>query len=249
MCTYVILAIVGAIESRYCVKTNQLHTFSEQQLVDCDTTNKGCNITSKDIAYKHNQTQVVVMRGNSMKYIAVVGKTKSSLCAKYGQLYSLSEQQMAECEKLNKDFHGNRFKALKYIQNVGGLMKETDYPYKAVDGVCHYDEKLAVKISISEIKKIDADKIAYDVYKYGPTTFSMRVIDDFHLYKKGIYSPTSDCSKANGRHAMIIAGYDSGFWIVKNSWGSHWGEDGYVRIKRGVNVCRMENRVYSPYLQ
>ncbi|MEI8025164.1 MAG: C1 family peptidase [Pseudomonadota bacterium] len=64
----------------------------------------------------------------------------------------------------------------------------------------------------------------------GPVTTAMAVFEDFMFYKSGIYQHTT--GKRLGGHAVGIVGYDdvAGVWIVRNSWGTSWGEDGYFRI-------------------
>jgi C1A family cysteine protease len=70
-------------------------------------------------------------------------------------------------------------------------------------------------------------------------------------YSSGIYSyatcPT--CSSCTN-HAIVIVGWGTqngtDYWIIKNSWGSSWGESGYFRMKRGVNMCAINNWFYFP---
>ena len=77
------------------------------------------------------------------------------------------------------------------------------------------------------------------------------VLSDFFHYKGGIYRHTNLTDKFNPfeltNHAVLLVGYGvdevSGekFWIVKNSWGTEWGEDGYFRIIRGIDECAFES--------
>jgi C1A family cysteine protease len=69
-------------------------------------------------------------------------------------------------------------------------------------------------------------------------------------YQGGVYSPTEEeCGGAERTHSMAIVGYDLDgkdsdgvpYWIVKNSWGDWWGENGYIRIRFGTNACGMAN--------
>ncbi|XP_046564636.1 procathepsin L-like [Haliotis rubra] len=72
----------------------------------------------------------------------------------------------------------------------------------------------------------------------------------FGRYQSGIYNDT-DCNKTVINHAMQVVGYgeEDGqeFWICKNTWGPKWGEDGYVRMKKGLDICGIESHVSYPY--
>jgi|EP01047_Picozoa_sp_COSAG01_P066465 hypothetical protein len=86
---------------------------------------------------------------------------------------------------------------------------------------------------------------------WGPVSFCMYVPPDFFSYSKGIYDPPM-CGDPSPTHAMLLAGYgtdDSGvdYWLVKNSWGDGWGEDGYVRVRRGKGLCGITNWVVGIY--
>ena len=77
----------------------------------------------------------------------------------------------------------------------------------------------------------------------GPVSVAYQVVEDFMLYSGGVY--TSDKCKQGVQdvnHAVLVVGYgrsqvDGPYWIIKNSWGSNWGENGYFRIARGRNMC------------
>lgn len=85
----------------------------------------------------------------------------------------------------------------------------------------------------------------------GPMVIAFEVYPDFQQYKGGIYKHTGLTNTFNPfeltNHAVLLVGYgvdvESGdkYWIVKNSWGSDWGENGYFRIMRGVDECAMES--------
>lgn len=60
----------------------------------------------------------------------------------------------------------------------------------------------------------------------------------------GVYDDHS-CSSSTVNHAMLVVGYTKDAWILKNWWGSHWGENGYMRLKRRVNRCGIAN--YAAY--
>ena len=80
------------------------------------------------------------------------------------------------------------------------------------------------------------DHIAWLVANYGPVAVGIDSRSDaFQNYAGGIFR-ASMCEN-DIDHAVAIVGYAPDYWIVKNSWGSTWGEDGYMRLERGTNAC------------
>uniref|UniRef100_A0AAQ5XQ37 Pro-cathepsin H n=1 Tax=Amphiprion ocellaris TaxID=80972 RepID=A0AAQ5XQ37_AMPOC len=164
-----------------------------------------------------------------------------------GRLLPLSEQQLVDCAQ---DFNNHGCKgglpsqAFEYIMYNKGLMTETDYPYKAVEGTCMYRPHLAAAFvkevmnvtAYNEMEMVDA------VATRNPVSFAFEVTSDFMLYSKGVYTST-ECHNTTDKvnHAVLAVGYgqDNGttYWIVKNSWGSSWGMNGYFFIERGKNMC------------
>ena len=95
------------------------------------------------------------------------------------------------------------------------------------------------------------DALALAVAAHGPVAFGMDAFGiGFQYYSHGIYShdQIDKCSKdvMDADHAMLIVGYGPGYWLVKNSWGTDWGMEGYVKIKRGVNMCGIANEPMYP---
>lgn len=78
--------------------------------------------------------------------------------------------------------------------------------------------------------------------------FRFYVFDDFYNYDGGVYTRTKG-SKLAGGHAIKIIGWGTDsesnlpYWIVANSWGTDWGEDGFFRILRGSNECGIEAEI------
>ena len=115
-----------------------------------------------------------------------------------------------------------------------GLPPEKYYPYTATDGDCSQAaqgwQQQTYKIGSwgSVSQKLSTIKSA--LAKYGPLPTAYMVYEDFKHYKSGIYSYVS--GKKLGGHAVLLVGYNDAeqYFIVKNSWGPDWGEDGYFRI-------------------
>ncbi|KAG5673131.1 hypothetical protein PVAND_003204 [Polypedilum vanderplanki] len=86
------------------------------------------------------------------------------------------------------------------------------------------------------------------IYEKGPVTASFEVYKSFYQYNNGIYERKENENGVQGYHAVVIVGFgeDNGkkYWIVRNSWGSKWGEQGYFRIIRGSDNCKFESTAH-----
>ena len=92
------------------------------------------------------------------------------------------------------------------------------------------------------IEEENEEQLVDSIYNAGPVSIAFQVVEDFRFYESGVYSSNS-CknSRRDVNHAVLAVGYgtEEGFddYIVKNSWGSEWGESGFFKIQRGVNMC------------
>jgi len=115
-----------------------------------------------------------------------------------------------------------------------GLPPTDYYPYTQSNGDCAKAganwEKAAYKIGDWGSVTQDLSAIKTALTKYGPLPTAFMVYADFKHYKSGVYSHVS--GKKLGGHAVLIVGYndDDKYFIVKNSWGDDWGENGFFRI-------------------
>ena len=118
---------------------------------------------------------------------------------------------------------------------------------------CTADWDAAAKIGSWNYIENNEEVIKQTLYEHGPLSVLLDATQ-LQYYKGGIWdghvekSPSaSGCKKQEMNHAVLLVGYgeDEGtpFWIVKNSWGQSWGEEGYFRIVRGQNTCGIANEV------
>lgn len=99
--------------------------------------------------------------------------------------------------------------------------------------------------------RCNEDLMKMELVTKGPIAVSFEVYSDFQQYKGGIYHHTGLESGFNPflitNHAVLAVGYGADpktgekYWIVKNSWGTSWGENGYFRIRRGTDECSIES--------
>lgn len=79
----------------------------------------------------------------------------------------------------------------------------------------------------------DEKAIEAAVAHIGPIPISINASPrTFQLYSDGVYDDDS-CPSDTVNHAMLVVGYTKHYWILKNWWGEMWGEDGYMRLRRG----------------
>jgi hypothetical protein len=150
---------------------------------------------------------------------------------------NLSEQVLLSCSLAGDcEQGGSHVTASQFIRSTG-LPAESCYPYTGSDGVCSN----ACQNWQASTYRIDgwnwvtttsatANALKNALQLYGPLVTTMEVYSDFFSYRSGVYSHTS--GSLQGAHAVLLIGYnDVGeYFIVKNSWGSGWGESGYFRI-------------------
>jgi cathepsin F len=167
-----------------------------------------------------------------------------------GKLVSLSEQDLVDCDH-NGDQGCNGglpTQAMQSIITAGGIEAESDYPYEGRDGTCTFAKsKVAVQISNYTCLPQDEAQIAAYIEKNGPVSIGINA-NTLQFYMGGIADPFDVlCSPKHLDHGVLIVGFgtenDKPYWIVKNSWGSGWGEKGYFRIIRNKNKCGVANMV------
>jgi cathepsin L len=172
---------------------------------------------------------------------------ESQWAIKHAKLYSLSEQNLIDCDSTSSGCDGGLMEnAYEYvIKNQNGkFMLEDDYPYAGIDGTCKFDASKAVTqiVSFLDVTEGDEKDLAEKIAQYGPASIAIDASDwSFQLYSSGIYDESA-CSSSMLDHGVGCVGYGSengvNYWIVRNSWGTSWGEKGYIRmIKDKSNQC------------
>ncbi|XP_044257437.1 procathepsin L isoform X1 [Tribolium madens] len=166
------------------------------------------------------------------------------------KLVPLSEQQIIDCSVSMGNYGcggGSLRNTLRYLEKTGGLMAYSDYPYLARQQRCRFDKNRAI-VNLTTwaiLPARDERALELAVAKIGPVAASINASPHtFQLYHSGVYDDVA-CSSNHVNHAMLIVGYTKNAWILKNWWGKHWGEKGYMRLRRGKNRCGIAN--YAAY--
>lgn len=162
------------------------------------------------------------------------------------QVLNLSVQELLDCDSIADQgcVGGNPLLAFYYIHQ-NGLVSWDDYPYEAREGSCRQNDTLKPVATVKSwgILQSDHEKQMELVLRYvGPVAVGINGdSSEFLSYSGGIFDKPRCKQKAN--HALLVVGYGEEesspegevirYWIARNSWGTGWGENGYVRIKRG----------------
>ncbi|GAB1287845.1 Cathepsin S [Apodemus speciosus] len=219
-------------------KSGTFKSSSNQTLPDfVDWREKGC-VT--DVKYQGSC--------GSCWAFSAVGALEGQLKLKTGKLVSLSAQNLVDCsseEKYRNKGCGGGFmtEAFQYIIDNGGIESEASYPYKAMDEKCHYDSKnrAATCSRYIELPFGNEDALKEAVATKGPVSVAIDAShSSFFLYKSGVYDDPSCTEEVN--HGVLVVGYGTldgkDYWLVKNSWGLHFGDQGYIRMARNnKNHC------------
>lgn len=155
-------------------------------------------------------------------------------------LTTLSEQELLDCDRtVNAGCSGGLVDyAFEFIINNGGIDTEEDYPFQGADGICDQDKKNARIVTIDGYESVPTyDELALKkAVANQPVSVAIEAGGkEFQLYESGIF--TGSCGTTID-HGVAAVGYGTengiDYWIVKNSWGTGWGEAGYVRIERNI---------------
>ncbi|CAA0372453.1 Papain-like cysteine peptidase superfamily [Arabidopsis thaliana x Arabidopsis arenosa] len=173
---------------------------------------------------------------------AVEGITKITK----GELVSLSEQQLLDCDRdYNQGCRGGIMsKAFEYIIKNQGITTEDNYPYQESQQTCSSSTTLsssfrAATISGYETVPMNNEEALLQAVSQQPVSVGIEGTGAaFRHYSGGVFN--GECG-TDLHHAVTIVGYGMSeegtkYWVVKNSWGETWGENGYMRIKRDVDA-------------
>ncbi|XP_030373502.1 putative cysteine proteinase CG12163 isoform X1 [Scaptodrosophila lebanonensis] len=192
---------------------------------------------------------------------SVTGNIEGLYSLKTGDLQEFSEQELLDCDSVDSACNGglpdNAYKAIK---DIGGLEYESEYPYLAKKKQCHFNKTLAhVKVSgFVDLPHGNETAMQHWLLNNGPISIGINA-NAMQFYRGGVSHPWKVlCQKSNLDHGVLVVGYGVSdypnfhktlpYWIVKNSWGPRWGEQGYYRVYRGDNTCGVSEMATSAVL-
>jgi len=163
---------------------------------------------------------------------SATGSTEGAYFLAKDKLVSLSEQQLVDCSTANSGCDGGLMDyAFEWIIDNDGITDEASYPYTAKDGTCKSGKTSKATIS-SYADVTSSNDVAFKkAVNIGPLSVAIEADQSaFQFYSSGVFSGACGTSLD---HGVLVVGYgiDSDpYYIVKNSWGTSWGEKGYMRM-------------------
>ncbi|XP_035217918.1 cathepsin L-like [Stegodyphus dumicola] len=144
--------------------------------------------------------------------------------------------------------------AFEYIEYNHGIDTEEAYPYRAKQGRCHYKKsnRGATDTGYVDVPSGDETKLMEAVATVGPISVAIDAShESFQFYSHGVYNEV-ECDSQNLDHGVLVVGYGTtedgeDYWLVKNSWGTVWGDQGYIKMSRNKNnQCGIASQASYP---
>jgi C1A family cysteine protease len=160
-----------------------------------------------------------------------------------GNTVSLAEQQLIDCDTSGQSgcSGGSATSGLQWLESHSACTTDS-YPYTAVDGTCNSCSSAGVSIGGVNLVTAMSESALQSALGGSPASVSVYAGSDWQHYSSGILPAYGVCAH---NHAVLAVGYDSSSWKIKNSWGSSWGESGYIRLVKGIGGCGASGIVYS----
>eukprot|EP00889_Picochlorum_renovo_P005692 jgi/Picre1/32722/NNA_008067.t1 len=184
-----------------------------------------------------------------------VGTLESAWNKVHGTSERFSEQQVMDCSwgyvegneaAASACNGGDAYAGIGHIIDAGGIASSSDYNYLGQGNYCMEKniDKVATAKGYARIPQFNDDALREAVYSRGALAISIDASQDsFTFYSEGVYNePACMWRPDDLDHSVLLVGYGTDpvggdYYIVKNSWSEHWGDEGYVKISRNNHGC------------
>jgi len=221
------------------IRSVNVEVLADSPVNDIDWVSKGAVTPVKDQA-----------QCGSCWAFSTTGSVEGAVQVKTGRLTSVSEQQLVDCagSSGNQGCNGGLMDdAFNWIVSHRGIGSEASYPYTARDGTCKDVPSVSTISGYKDVQQGSEDAL---MTALGQQPISIAIEADqssFQFYKSGVF--TGPCGQQLDHGVLLVgSGSDGGqdYWRVKNSWGASWGDNGFIRMIRGKNMCGLSNMASYP---
>ena len=182
------------------------------------------------------------------------GALEGAYFIKTGTLDSFSEQQLVDCDHIgSQGCNGGSMAGAFYWYKNNKAELEADYAYTAVTGTCHQSDYSGVTTDLgyTQIAQNSSSALMASI-QTGPTSVAIEADKvAFQGYTGGILNSTACGTSLD--HGVLAVGYGTengqAYYLVKNSWGASWGDNGYVKIANngdGAGICGIQLGAVRP---
>eukprot|EP01059_Diplonema_ambulator_P010976 TRINITY_DN20973_c0_g1_i1.p1 TRINITY_DN20973_c0_g1~~TRINITY_DN20973_c0_g1_i1.p1 ORF type:complete len:428 (+),score=109.38 TRINITY_DN20973_c0_g1_i1:60-1343(+) len=181
--------------------------------------------------------------------IAATGNIEGQWFLAGHNLTAVSVQELISCDTYDNGCNGGSMQSAWHwliLEQDGWIATDAAYPYTSMQGssgTCKLDISMQMGANIVSYESVasDEDVMAAWVSANGPLAVAVDA-STWQFYTGGVMS---NCNGRAVDHAALIVGFAADYWIVKNSWGTSWGENGYVRLAKGSNQCNIKDQPCS----
>lgn len=188
--------------------------------------------------------------------IAAAGAVEAHLAIKNRRLVELSAQQLIDCSSYpNQGCNGGWPSVAFNYTRDHGIASKASYPYRSQTSACSYDPSTRVGgIKGYALLRVDEKQLAEIVYNIGPVVVSIDSLhESYYSYAGGVYrEPKCRLDLTYHMASVLVVGFGKDeqfgdYWILKNSLGESWGENGYMRLARNAgNMCGVATLALYP---
>lgn len=215
----------------------------------CDEQSVGTKDPDHDISWvdKMNPVQNQGSCGSCWAFSTTATfETRALISGAVDTLTKFSEQQLVDCTSSSYGCNGGwMHDAFDYLRNKKFCTLQS-YPYRAVKSSCQdskCDDKITKSKGCTIIPTSDKEAGLYRALEDGPVAIALDATT-WSFYSSGI---VTTCGTGMN-HAVVLSGYQAlnNAWVIRNSWGTNWGESGYIRLIAGQNMCNLTYRSSIP---
>ncbi|KAL7671106.1 hypothetical protein ACOME3_006015 [Neoechinorhynchus agilis] len=199
---------------------------------------------------------------------AATGALEAAYALAGHNLPVLSEQQILDCSSAwgNNGCNGGLMDfCFQYVIDNRGIDSEQSYPYETMEDLCRFNRTNVAANCVSFVDILpegDEDALLQALKKHGPIAIGIDASSpEFMFYRSGVYRD-EECSPEALDHGVLIVGagvektfvngteVSEPYWLVKNSWGPTWGDEGYIKMARNRNnMCGVATAASFPLAQ